>query len=386
MNRLTAILLLALAAVQVHAIRISAGPYLQNVTPTEATFVWVTDSNALSWVEIAPDDGNHFYAEERPKYYAVDLGRAIIGTLHKVTVKGLKPGTTYRYRVCSREVLEQQPYYVAYGHTVYTDVYGREPLRFRTVDPGQSDISFMIVNDIHQDSLKFVELMRNFKPGKTDFVVYNGDMLNFMDGRKRMVEGMIRPSSKQFASETPFYMVRGNHESRGNHALHYMDYYVTPTDKPYYTFSRGPVFFIVLDGGEDKPDSDIEYYGTSFGDDYRAEQARWLAEVVETPEFKASPYRVVLTHVPPVGDTWHGPLHAKQLFLPILNRAGIDLMICAHLHTSKYLAPGSEGADFPVLINSHNTALNVDANPSQMTVTTVDRSGNTLSTRSYSPR
>ena len=60
----------------------------------------------------------------------------------------------------------------------------------------------------------------------------------------------------------------------------------------------------MLDGGEDKPDSDIEYGGTSFCDAYRAEQAEWLAGVVESAEFRNAPFRVVVVHVPPVQDTW----------------------------------------------------------------------------------
>ena len=50
------------------AIKIIYGPYLQAVTDTEATVVWVTDQKATSWVEVAPVDGTNFYNVERPKY------------------------------------------------------------------------------------------------------------------------------------------------------------------------------------------------------------------------------------------------------------------------------------------------------------------------------
>ena len=82
---------MALAAYDASAIKIIAGPYLQNVTPEEATVMWVTDVPALSWVETAPDDGLHFYATDRPKHYATVMGRADISRLHKVRVKGLTP-------------------------------------------------------------------------------------------------------------------------------------------------------------------------------------------------------------------------------------------------------------------------------------------------------
>ena len=89
----------------------------------------------------------------------------------------------------------------------------------------------------------------------------------------------------------------------------------------------------MLDGGEDKPDSDIEYSGTSFFDDYRRDEATWLKEVVESPEFKQSPFKVAVIHVPTVGAGWHGPIHAKELFEPRLRQAGTDQMLCGQLHS-----------------------------------------------------
>ena len=45
-------------------IKILYGPYLQNVKETEATFVWEADKPSVGWVELAPNDGTHFYGEE----------------------------------------------------------------------------------------------------------------------------------------------------------------------------------------------------------------------------------------------------------------------------------------------------------------------------------
>lgn len=93
------------SALQANAISIISGPYLQNVTDSEVTIVWRTDKDALSWVEIAPDDDLHFYSEAHPRYYATDMGRAVIGKLHKVKIKKPDKNTTYRYRVVSKRSL-----------------------------------------------------------------------------------------------------------------------------------------------------------------------------------------------------------------------------------------------------------------------------------------
>ena len=81
------------------------GPYLQNLGPDEVTIVWLSDKPSVGWVELAPDDDTNFYATERPKYYDARNGVKNTSTIHTVKIKGLKPGTNYRYRVFVQEVL-----------------------------------------------------------------------------------------------------------------------------------------------------------------------------------------------------------------------------------------------------------------------------------------
>lgn len=69
MKRLISILVALSAwgiAIGQPSVRIAHGPYLQQVTDDGFTVVWTTTINAASWVEVAPDDGSHFYAAERP--------------------------------------------------------------------------------------------------------------------------------------------------------------------------------------------------------------------------------------------------------------------------------------------------------------------------------
>ena len=143
-------LFLGLSAGAQTPFQITFGPYLQNVTADGATVIWGTSADALSWVEAAPDGEDHFYAEERPQYYQTKLGKRTVGRLHTVRITGLKPASFYRYRVCSREVTELQPYKVSYGQTICSDVYRKKPYRFKTRDAAQQSVSFTVVNDIHE--------------------------------------------------------------------------------------------------------------------------------------------------------------------------------------------------------------------------------------------
>lgn len=88
-------------------IKITHGPWLCDMTSTGVTVVWTTDKPALSWVEIAEDNGNSFYQKEHKRHYETVAGRRQAHKrVHAVRLKHLKPGTRYNYRIFSQEVVE----------------------------------------------------------------------------------------------------------------------------------------------------------------------------------------------------------------------------------------------------------------------------------------
>lgn len=365
------------------SVKITHGPYLQAVSETEATVVWTTDKPAVSWVELAPAGDDSFYAEERPQYYQTSHGNRVVETLHKITISGLEKNTEYRYRIFSREVLSHYGHRVMYGDIASTNVYSRKPLRFTTFDRGKQEIAFTILNDIHSrvDDLK--ALSKEVQYGNTDFVIFNGDMVSFMNGEEQFFEGFMDDAVEMFAGEVPVFFARGNHETRGAFSIRFPDYFPTSSGNLYYSFRQGPVHFIVLDPGEDKPDSDIEYSGLADFDAYRTEQAGWLKKELEKEDFKTAGFRVVIIHIPPLGSSWHGPLDIQKKFLPILNKAGIDVMICGHIHRYMYIEPDPALHDFPILINAHTTGLDVKASPTGMTIIRKDTEGKILNSFTY---
>src|SRR5690625_6184334 len=82
------IICLHLSASAQSGIKIQHGPYLQNVGENEVTILWITSKDAMSWVEVAPDDESHFYADERPQYFQTENGRKLVGKLHQILIKG----------------------------------------------------------------------------------------------------------------------------------------------------------------------------------------------------------------------------------------------------------------------------------------------------------
>ena len=344
-----------LAATNLQAVKIIHGPYLQNVTDNEATFVWVSDSVTLGWVELAPDDGTHFYEVERPQYFDVANGIKNESRIHAVRIRGLKPGTHYRYRVYAKEVTEHRGNYVAYGRTAATDVYTKKPLTFRTLDPNAGAVTFSMINDIHGDVPKMQKLMGYTDLEKTDMVLFVGDMVSVFESEEQVFSGFMDAAVDLFAKETPMYYTRGNHETRGRSAWAFQHYFSPLSEHIYYMYRQGPVCFVALDSGEDKPDSDLEYYGLTMYDQYRDEQVEWLKEVVKSEEFRTAPFKIITCHMPPFGG-WHGEVEVAQKFIPILEQAGADIMLCGHLHRYVHKKAG-ESAAFPVVVNSNDTVL-----------------------------
>jgi len=354
--------------------QISYGPYLQNMGENEVTIVWVTNKKSVSWVEYASKNNQVFYAESRPRIYQTSFGKKTIDTLHKIRITGLQKGTAYVYRICSQEVLNQEERYVQYGKIASTEVSQQAPLTFTTLDEGKMSVTFSVVNDIHGRNSVLHNLLKDAKK-EADFVIFNGDMLSDVRSEKHIFEGFMNEAVHSFASEIPMFYCRGNHENRGQYSTEFINYFPTKTWMPYYTFRQGPVYFIVLDSGEDKPDNDIAYFGINNFEPYMKQEEAWLKEIVSSPECKEAPYRIVIMHMPPAGRLWYGTLLVKKQFIPILNDAGIDLMLCGHLHKYIYNEKNTNDCKFPVIINSNVDALKVKVNESAISVEVQDTLG-----------
>lgn len=358
------------------AIRIQHGPYLQNLKETEVTIVWLTDKSSIGWVELAPDDGTHFYQKERARFFDTTNGVKNTSLLHSVKISGLTPGTAYRYRVYSTEVLNHKGAEVMYGSTTAMDAWRTELPVFKTNDANQSAFSFLMVNDIHGRTDDMVKLFNVGKVKNREMVFFNGDMLSILKNEEELFSGFMDAAVANFAKEIPLYYARGNHETRGLFATSFQNYFSPKEPHLYYMFTQGPVCFIVLDTGEDKPDSDIEYSGITDYDNYRSEQALWLKNVLHSDECRKAKFKVVIGHMPPApqDNIWHGPDEVLTKFVPLLNEAGVDVMLCGHLH--KYLfVDKSDKINFPVVINSNDMVLTGEVNNNRLLLKILDFNG-----------
>ena len=355
-------------------IAISAGPYLQAPGETSVTVMWITSANSTAVVEYGCGDTLD------KKAVSTHAGQIDANTrIHRIAITGLEPGSKYNYRVTSTEIEKYEPYKVTFGQTVNSDTYG-----FVTLNSKKADCSFVVFNDVHSDVDNFKRRVEIANAKPYEMIFLNGDILQDPSNENLIVDTLLKPASV-FASEIPFLLARGNHETRGAFARKVKDYIATPGGKYYYSFKHGPVYFIVLDGGEDKEDSHWAYSGLNDFDGYRDEQTEWLKKEIEKKEFKNASFRVVLTHIPLFGSgEAHGTLDCRKKWAQLLNQGRIDLHISGHTHRPNVVDAVKGEHDYPVFIgggpgDEQFTVISVDATSELISVTMSDAEGKIIS-------
>lgn len=311
-----------------------AGPYLQITGQNEMTVGFVTDQDSLGWVEFAEGQGGETLGDAPQVAYETHHGLRQNKKVFRVPLKNLKPATEYAYRICAKQITRQEPYKVTFGDTISSSIFHFKTLAVPKSDAGKEDVllSFIVFNDLHNTYSTFEKLWSQVQNEKCDFIVMNGDILPDSTDESLIIKG-LKIYSDAFASTLPMVYVRGNHETRGTLATAFRRYFAYPADEFYFDFSDAGVRFLVVDFGEDKPDSEPVYAGLNDFDTMRTEEAAWLAEAVQKREFTSAIAQVVLCHAPThPTDSWHGTEDLRAKFAPIYNASGIDLYIAGHTH------------------------------------------------------
>jgi predicted phosphodiesterase len=316
-------------------------PYLQYAGPGSMTVRWIANLPSYSWVEYGENDSLG------QKAHSITDGLVdAYNRINGITLRGLKPGTTYQYRVYSKEITDFKPYKLTYGKTIESGL-----LRFKTPDEQSNAVSCLVLNDVHDRPETITHLLSLKGNDPFDFVFLNGDLFDYQTDEQQLIDHLLTPCSAGFAKEIPFLFVRGNHETRGKYRSELPQYFSNPGGKSYYSYTWGPVHFTVIDTGEDKPDSEPVYAGIVDFDAYREEQGRWVEQVMQSPAFKKAKFRVVFMHIPTFHhNNWHGPMHCQKVFTPLFNKHKIDLCISGHTHKYGVHEPVANQHNYPIII------------------------------------
>ncbi len=373
-------LLICTVAATAQEFKFNHGPYLQNMGSDEVTVYFTTNKEAFSWVEVTGDRWT------KPQRFAtVFAGQYDAYTKeNRVRITGLRPGVKYRYRLISKEITKYKAYSIQYGDSIATSWE-----EFSTLNPNQKSFTFALTNDGHDKPEKVKELLNKVPLNNLDMVFYLGDMISYYEKEEAPYYAYIDPSVELFAKNKPFISIRGNHEMRGNLTRKYMSLIGCPNDRFYNIAYFGNTAIVMIDTGEDKPDTQPVYAGMNCYDDYRMEQIEWLKKEAATKRFKAAKNKIVLMHIPPMSvDDPNTPEEhaAKQLekhFLPLFNKIGIDLTISGHTHRYVLAEKGERGNNFPMIANDNKSIMLVNCDKKGVNVKIVNQKDEVLLDRLF---
>jgi len=316
--------------------QLASPPMLQNPSPDGITVVWAVNGLCTGWVEYGESEG---------------LGQRSNGSVQglmpmdarvlKIRLTGLRPGTRYFYRVHVCPVTFRNAYDIRRGEAAVSPVYD-----FRTPDPGGDTTRFCVINDTHEVRETLLGLGSIIQAEPADALIWNGDIFNDIRSEEQIAAQVLAPAGQALAARVPLLPVRGNHDVRGVGARLLDRYLDLPSGLWYYTFRQGPVAFLVLDTGEDKPDEAAVYAGLNDFAQFRTEQQRWLRQAIQQPEFRSAAFRVVLMHIPLIWKDYTQAgwfcQDARAKWHDLLVEGKVNVVLSGHTHEPAWFEPGAE--------------------------------------------
>lgn len=346
-------------------------PYLQNPTDGGMTIMWQTTIPAYSWVEYGVDTTRL----ERARLL-IDGQVEFTQHIHKIRLDDLRPATRYYYRVCSQEILHYGAYDKEFGTLAKSPFY-----TFTTRAEDADSFTAIIFNDLHQREDVFEALYSQVRDVERDFVIFNGDCVDDPKSEEQATYFISLLTERVGGEGVPTIFIRGNHEIRGAYSVGLRQHFDYIGGKTYGAFSWGDTRFVMLDCGEDKPDTTAVYYDMNDFTQLREQQVVFLGEEFRSEEFRSAERRILIHHIPIYGML--GGNLCETLWRPLLDGATFDVALNAHTHRFAYHPAGSSENCYPVIIGGGRnmndaTVIILRKSGSDLTVKVLNTCGETL--------
>ena len=310
------------------------GPYLQSATPTSMVIRWRTDMTEGSVVN---------FGLERNALTSVAKAEGITAE-HIVPLTGLKPNTRYFYAVGAaafppptaekkaKAAGEDAPGRAQINSFITPPAIGpAQASRFWILgDPGTKNKVQEAVRDVYY---KFNDTRR------TDAIILLGDNA-YPDGTDADYQRAIFDMYAPILKTTPLWSCLGNHDGKSANSLTqsgvYYDIFTLPAQgqaggvmsgtEAYFSFDYANVHFICLDSH----DSDRSADGAMMQwlkADLAATQRDWIIAFFHHPTYTKG------THDSDKDSDSGGRMNdMRQIFLPVLEKGGVDLILVGHSH------------------------------------------------------
>lgn len=303
--------------------------------------IFVTDAPGMAWVEI---DGERY--ED-----------AVCGVMrwddqvHRICVPGEKLNEARGYTVCFQLMNDRWPYYPRHGNTA------RREYAFRPLT-GQTPLRICYLADTHGSKEAPVACA---KQREFDLLIMGGDIADHNTSRDDLWV-LLDICGQAARGERPAVFSRGNHDTRGRMATYLPAMIGLDQGNPYYTVEQPGLFLLVMDAGEDKPDSSIEYGDTIRFEAFRRRETAWLEQIRAEGKWKDAPLRLAACHIPfPMqqgepGGKFDIETEVYARWTQLLNEMSVEMLLSGHMHRLAVLRPGDRqlkfSTEFTTLIGS----------------------------------
>lgn len=335
-------------------------PCLQAPAETTMGVSWRVSGLAKGVVEIA--DNPDFKGSRFVKSGGYGLVPIDVSAL-QVRLEGLKPATRYWYRTITTPFTDYRNIYDAkLGEPIVSETHA-----FTTFGANAA-AHFCVINDTHAQWKPFEMVVAKAKALAPTAIVWNGDATNTTQDKATAAKIFLDPpiSTKDWSSDVPVLFESGNHDFRGSwiskkeevmFARHPAERRGDQWDLKWnFAVRLGDLAMIGMDTGEDKPDGHPKWFGLANFSPYRRAQAKWLEEALGRPDIASAKFKVVFCHIPLFAaedhpdyphdgvkidpeDYAYWSRECHDLWAPILEKAGVQLVIAAHKHRYRYDAP-----------------------------------------------
>ena len=285
--------------------QITIEPYVQRVSTDRATVVWYTDAETPGALKYGTTSGQWLGSINVPP-----------GTVHAAEITELKSNTKYFYEISDG------------GTTLATgaDYY------FETHVPAGSRVpfSFIAAGDLAEGSSyqKDVAARMITERPNHEFALFLGDIV-YSSGTRNEYLKYYFPYYKNLIQNFCVFPTLGNHDIKTSKAAPYFEFFYAPTNNPegvenYYSFDYANAHIVCLD-------DELLVSGAAL-----IKQLDWLRKDLDDAKKRGQHWLVVMFHRPPYTFGTHtDDDFTKKTFVPELEKAGVDLVLCGHSHVAE---------------------------------------------------
>ncbi len=267
---------------------------------------------------------------------------------YKISVPSRVLDKAKEYAIVYKKVIEKKKYFSVVDREVKLN------FKFKPLEK-QDDINIIHLADVHKRFALAKEVGKYFGD-EIDLFVINGDIAE-VDTDEDFLE-VLTFIGEVGKGEIPMVFSRGNHDTRGKLAEKFTDYFPSVGKNTYFSFETGCIGGLVVDVGEDKPDTHEVYAGLNVFEGYRRKQTAFLKSIAKTDK----KYFFAVSHIPfckttvNKGDEFDIERDTYTVWGEELKRIGTNFMLSGHLHRAFILEDGDESktcpCEFPVIVGS----------------------------------